>query len=202
MFKRFLKEDESGSLTVAYVCGFILFALLLMLVIEFGSVFAIQQSQSSDLDVARQETLGNAFGFELKNSSTPGRYLSDHIVESLRNNGVDGNIDIYYAEATASQVPSNKRAIAYQVVVEKRYEPSLGSTIIDSFPVRSTVTCSLVPYSSDTAWRPTSGGVFMSENGRFSYPAGANTPSFTSMNVSSMPNGLQDALNQAIDEAQ
>lgn len=189
-------ETERGNVTVFFVAISLSLALILVLVLDIGLALFQKGTQENDLAVATDEIESSAFGLVVKNSNTPELDIAEAIVESLRANGTDAKAHIFIAEAASTDVPTNKRAIAYYVVLEGAYTPMFAGPIIGDITVANAQAGYLVPYSSEVAWRPSS-----SAPGEYIAQAGQTSVTRNAMNATSMPQVLQDTLRDATEEA-
>lgn len=150
-----LVRDERGNITVM----FLLFVTILFgfcaIGVDMGAAFIQKAKQDNLTQLACDEKMSPAKTLVIKNSSDPARYLSESIVETLRQNGFDGGVEIYYYEACLNDLGDRDRLYVYGVATTSVYESIFGGILgkkdvdISSFSVKSAH-----PYAGDKVWRP------------------------------------------------
>lgn len=156
------RANENGAITPLSVV--LILCLLVMggLFIDLAIANAKSQHQSNMLANARNNMMSTPESLQIKNADNPGFYAAKEIMISLRNNGYDGKIWVYYLEAplksatsSIDSVPYEKRAFAWGVQTEEDVPTLLlRFTGVDEMPVWSTVVSSAMPYSGTKTWRP------------------------------------------------
>ena len=191
-----LLDNEKGNVTVFFVAISLGIALTLVLAINIGVALFQKTAQENDLAIACDQVESSAFGLVVKNSNTPELDIAKEIVATLRENGTQAKAHIYICEANESEVPFNKRAIAYYVVLEGEYLPIVGGNITGPITVANASAGYLIPYATDTAWRPSS-----TATGEYIAQEGQTGVTRNAIGLTSMPDTLQQTLDKAIEEA-
>lgn len=190
------RVKEDGNITIMFLALSLCISLILVLAIDLGTALFQKSTQENDLAIACDEVESSAFGLSVKNSNNPELSIAQKIVEDLRDNGTQAKAHIYVYEAAKSDVPTNKRAIAYYVVLEGKYKPFFVGNLTGDITVANAKSGFLIPYSTEVAWRPatTQPGEYIAQEGKTSVTRVSKT-------LNSMPKQLQETLSQAIEEA-
>lgn len=200
MMDRLFKKSEEGSispLTMAIVAAML---VLSGITVDLAIAGAQQQIQSNDLAAAHDDMMSAPVALQLKNSDNPGLFCARTVAGSLRENGYDGKVTVWYYEAASSQVPASKRAMAWAVQTETAM-PSLFLRFsgFDELPVGSFTVGSMMPYSLEDTWRPANRG-----NGVYELDAGQDPSAIRyteAETTAEVPIDLAEALQARIDEA-
>lgn len=189
-------RNEQGNISLLLVVCTVVLTLVFGVALDFGLAFAQKSAQDDALALAREEILSPAFALKLKNSPTPEQDIAERIVESLRFNGTDAKVHVHVIEAPPEDVPENKRAIAYYVVLEGTYSPILLGMIIDGIPLASASSAYAIPYSTTLAWRP---GI--PHPGEYTAEAAQTSLVYRPASPADMPEALARTLDEAIEQA-
>lgn len=195
---RFLKKDsqpadESGNITVTFVLMSVMIACLFAAVLDLGLAYTQHTAQENDLAVALDTTKTSASGLLIKNSTWPEKEIANEIVTSLRQNGNNDAVTVWVKEASALQVGNPaRRAIGVYVEVSGSYKPMSAGNLIGTLEISSAGGHYLIPYSADTAWRP-------STSRAGSYSAASNSSSISYSNRA-VPSQVNDYINAALQE--
>lgn len=200
MAGRFFRRSEEGSispLTMAIVAAMLVIAGITM---DWAIAGAQQQVQANDLAAAKDDMMSAPVALELKNSEDPGLFCAQTVADSLRRNGYDGKLTVWYYEAAASEVPTSRRAMAWAVQTETAM-PSLFLRFsgLGELPIGSFAVGSMMPYSLGDTWRPASTG-----NGAYELDAGEDSSALRyteAETTAEVPAALAEALQARIDEA-
>lgn len=193
------RADERGNIAPLTVT--MLFALIVVsgLVVDIALATVQQQLQTNDLAAARDDMLSAPNALMLKNAEDPGLFTAQTVVDSLRDNGYEGRVTVWYCEAGASEVPSDRRAIAWAAQTESEM-PALfmAFTGVDGLETGAYVVGSALPYSHGTTWRPAD-----TVSGRYVAVAGSRDVELAEeiTDAAGLPAPLQEALNARIAEA-
>lgn len=194
-------RDEGGAIAVMTV--------FMCLVLTAGLAFAGDAAASNaeraalvnDLSAARDATMSADVLLVAKNSDDPGRVIADAAVSQLRANGVSGQVEVWFWEAAASQLPTGKRSWAWGV--QGSVEGAAGYAAIfggTGSEISAFITAHAVPYTAGEAWRPSS-----ERMGKWSYAAGAGAGEGSFERAAALgevPQEIQDELADAVREAQ
>lgn len=188
--------DESGGITIVFAALITLLLVLFVGVMDLGGAWATRSAMENDLAAAMDQRKTTAEGLVTKNVSGD-RFVAEGVVESLRRDGFDGKVTIWVAEAKASDVPSDRRAIGVWAWTSTTYEPMTMGKLMGRVDLAAQEGCHLVPYSAGTAWR---------QNGqervtRLVAEAGSSTLSETRESMDTAPQQVRDELAKAVAEA-
>lgn len=199
------RRMDSGSIApAAILLSFALLALLAFAV-DMAAAYALSVRSASNVQIAEEEAIANGSGFVLKNAEDPGRTVAEQVMESVRSQGADGAVTVWYWEAPAGWIgdagalPEEKRLIVVGVECVEEYEP-VAARAIGSGPwhVTASRVFAVVPYSEGAVWRPPSPG-----SGVYAIEAGADPPSMSYTPLASLsayPEELaEEAQRQAAD---
>lgn len=193
------KRDEKGSAAPMIAALCLLLALFCAVSVDLAGALLVRESLANDLAAAKDETSAPQNSIVMKNSDDPGAEIAKTLAKSLRANGYSGKIEVWTYEAPASEVPEDRRAIAWGVQVSRSYETYFARGVgIDSIDVAASTTASAVPYSSGRAWRPAAsvlGGKY-----EFAEESGPDDFTFTpAASVSQIPNEVAERLEKTVD---
>lgn len=161
-------EDERGNmLPFAVMSSLVLFAVLAF-AIDQGIVYAAKVEQENALDSARAACMDASFALVAKNEDDPGRSVALEAARSVRVEGFEGRLDVWFYEAPASETIESERlwvvGMQLQEDVPTVFARGYG---IDALPVASWRILTAVPYAEGAVWRPDHPG-----NGRYSFAPG------------------------------
>ena len=178
---------------------------MLVLLIALGFAFELsaaldqQNAQTNDCSAARDATMASQNLLVAKNSDDPGLAIATAAVKSLRANGFNGEVEVWFYEAPSSAVPQSKRAWAWGIQTKSSLKGYFATYSLGDFniPIGSHVTAHAVPYTAGKAWRPADSG-----NGKYSFKAGSDTPEYEEYtSTKELPqeviNEMKTAVNQA-----
>lgn len=159
-----MRADETGNVTIMTLLLMGSLAAALVIALEFACVYAQKLVLDNYLNIAREETFSAGFDMQLKSSSNPVQLISSKLVESLRSNGYNGEIDIEFYEATRKEIEQanplidsaeNVRVLVYQARLEATHENVVAPAAWLSDILLSSATCaSMCPYSLHKTYRP------------------------------------------------
>lgn len=148
--------DERGNmLPLVVVSALVLFAVLAFS-IDQGIAYAVKSQQENALDAARSACMDASFALIAKNAEDPGALVAERVVRTLRDEGCEGVVSVWFYEVPADQLPSSERlwVIGMQVQGESRTVFARGYGI-EGLPVASCRVMTAVPYAGEKVWRPT-----------------------------------------------
>lgn len=166
--RSFPTSERGGIAPLAVIATFVLFGILSFSV-DQGVAYAFKARQENALDSARASCMDASFLFAAKNADNPGRLVAERIVEAVRLQGFDGRATVWFYEAPEGEVPRTERLWLVGMQVEEDVPTVLAHGLgIETIPAASYRVMELVPYSSETHWRPAG-----SSSGRYEYGTGA-----------------------------
>lgn len=190
-------SDESGNITIAFVFFMIIICTLLVGVFDLSGALATRSSMENDLAAAIDETKTSSNALIVKNSDDPGKSIAEQVVKSVRQNGSNGKVSVWVAEADSSKVPEDMRAIAVWVMLEGSYEPMTMGKLLDKIDLAAVDGCYLIPYSANKAWRPATSNLV----GAYVADADFSSVSFNASSASEVPEALANQLQLAVSKA-
>ncbi len=157
-----LDKERGSTLPLVIVAAVVLVALL-ALAFDFGGQLVVAERNNSNMQICREQLNQTASGFLIKNSSDPGKKIAETVVDSLRDQGFDGQVAVYVAEAPrkysngGTTLPDTRRLISIKIVMLDQ-STALFSRVsgVKYLPVSTDMTFSIMPYSAFKTWRPNS----------------------------------------------
>lgn len=202
MIKGFSRIDrvhaESGAVTIVTVAVCLVLMLFLGFAFELSAAVDARASQDNDLATARNATMASTTLLMAKNSDNPGEYIAQTAVDSLRKNGFNGDVEVWFYESASSNLPHGKRAWAWGIQTKSSLKGYFATYALGDFsiPIGAHVCAHAVPYTAGTAWRPASYG-----NGKYSFKAGSSTPEYEECSLDQLPKEVSQELTDAINQA-
>lgn len=190
-----------GSVSVLTAAIMLMLLLGLAFAADLSAALSARSSQANLAGVARDATMSSAFLMQAKNSEDPGGEVARRAAESLRENGWEGEIDVWFAEADASELPAGKRAWAWAVSTSST-SPAWFSHAFGGggdIEVADGAAARAVPYTAGAAWRPA--GDAQERHYRFEAGISADPSSEDDMPLSDMPAAVRSQMASALDEA-
>lgn len=180
-------RDETGTVLFAFFMSLPMLFAFLAFGIDAVRILDVKSIQGDALQTAANVQKSPTTALLAKNSEDPGRQIAEATVNSLRDIGYEGRIDIWFCEQDARTSARNakSRLLLFQTDVADNVETSFGSLFgAQEALVESSEPGYLVPYSEFEAWKPAH-----VRNGRFRCEEGAPASQieFTSFQVSEMP---------------
>ena len=179
------------------------FLPLLFAILAFGvdAVQAIEAkaSQESALQAAQELRMAPAITVRAKNSEDPGGLIARSIMSTLRDEGYEGSVAVWFYEAGPADGlrDTTRRLYAFETVVEDRVPTSFARLFgMSEMPVASSFAASSQPYSEFQTWRPDSvrNGVFRIEAREV-----PERMSFTAASLDSMPAALRAEIGASLE---
>ncbi|MEG0375992.1 MAG: hypothetical protein RR672_10185, partial [Raoultibacter sp.] len=130
----------------------------------------------------------------VKFSDNPGRDVSQLMVDTIRKNGYQGGIEIYFYELPKSSLPSSAspdtdRYYGTAIRLTRTYDAGFAKNFgASTWPVSSTLASVSHAYSDGKIWRPTG-----NSNGRYTSTSG-NTIIYEQISMDKYPNELIEKL--------
>ena len=162
-------RSESGAINILNVIIMLVLLIALGFAFELSAALDQQNAQTNDCSAARDATMASQNLLVAKNSDDPGLAIATAAVKSLRANGFNGEVEVWFYEAPSSAVPQSKRAWAWGIQTKSSLKGYFATYSLGDFniPIGSHVTAHAVPYTAGKAWRPADSG-----NGKYSFKAG------------------------------
>ena len=202
-----MKRTEDGGVAVLSVMSMLTLALALIIALEFACLYAQKSAYDNDLNIAREETFSAGFDMQLKNSDDPGALICSKLVQSLRSNGYQGGITLWFYEATEEEIEDanpeidsaqNVRSLAYQVLLNQDYEATIApASWLADLVIANGTTASLCPYALHRTYKPDDiAGVLW----RYEVPANSTTSSKQSRPLADATPGMTQAIEEALEK--
>ena len=171
-------RSESGAISILNVIIMLVLLIALGFAFELSAALDQQNAQTNDCSAARDATMASQNLLVAKNSDDPGLAIATAAVKSLRANGFNGEVEVWFYEAPSSAVPQSKRGDF-------------------NIPIGAHVTAHAVPYTAGKAWRPADSG-----NGKYSFKAGSDTPEYEEYtSTKELPQEVIDEMKTAVNQA-
>ena len=192
---------QRGSVSVLSLMLMLMLLLGLAFAADLAGALAMRSSQANLAGIARDSTISGAFLMEAKNADEPGAAVARKAAESLRENGWDGEIEVWFAEAPSSELPASKRAWAWGVRISEESPAWFASVFsaMDGVQVADGACARAVPYTAGQAWRPAGAAV----QRKYHFAAGTSTSpdAVSDVALADMPQGVRGQMAAALDEA-
>ncbi|MEG0070552.1 MAG: hypothetical protein RR300_05090 [Raoultibacter sp.] len=193
-------RDERGNMLVLLATTLPLLFALLAFGVDATAVIAQKMTQENALNAAREARMAPTITLAAKNSNDPGALIARTLVATLRKEGYDGTIEVWFYEVgqIEGKLSKTKRVYAFELVVLDVCEPAFSRVFgVKEIPLASSLVTSSAPYAEFEVWRPTAArsGVFRLEAGM--------TPSrlsFTSTRLAHMPEGIRAEIALGIED--
>lgn len=192
-------HSESGAINILNVIIMLVLLIALGFAFELSAALDQQNAQTNDCSAARDATMASQNLLVAKNSDDPGLAIATAAVKSLRANGFNGEVEVWFYEATSSAVPQSKRAWAWGIQTKSSLKGYFATYSLGDFniPIGSHVTAHAVPYTAGKAWRPADSG-----NGKYSFKAGSDTPEYEEYtSTKELPQEVIDEMKTAVNQA-
>lgn len=194
-----MRRRERGNvllLTAAFLP--ILFAVLAFGVDAVQAIEA-KAAQESALQAVQELRMAPVVTLRAKNAEDPGALIARTAMGTLREEGFEGSISVWFYEAGRADGLHDKtrRLYAFEVVVEDRVPTAFARLFgMAAMPVASSFAASSQPYSEFEAWRPDTvrNGVFRIEEGE-----GPERMSFSAASLRGMPAALQEEIGAGLE---
>ena len=153
-------RSESGAISILNVIIMLVLLIALGFAFELSAALDQQNSQTNDCSAARDATMASQNLLVAKNSDDPGLAIATAAVKSLRANGFNGEVEVWFYEAPSSAVPQSKRAWAWGIQTKSSLKGYFATYSLGDFniPIGAHVTAHAVPYTAGKAWRPADSG--------------------------------------------
>lgn len=147
--------DERGNmLPLVVVSVFVLLAVVAFSV-DQAIAYAAKARQENALDSARAACMDASFSLVAKNDDNPGRALAECVVKTVRNDGFQGRVRVWFYEVSPESLSSSERLWAIGMQLEEAAPTVFARGFgIESLPVASHRSMSATPYSGEVTWRP------------------------------------------------
>lgn len=170
-------REERGSVSPLGVALLIALLAALAFAVDLSAAMAQAARQNEYVQTARETVEETGNGFLIKNAEDPFKELSQQVVDSLRKQGYEGEVNVFlteapqgYSPAPGKALPDDRRVIGYTVVLQST-SPSVFSKLMgeDGQEIETSKTMTTVLYSSGTCWRPWREGLSYVQPDRAAY---------------------------------
>lgn len=192
------RREKGGVLLLTAV-----FLPLLFAVLAFGvdAVQAIEAkaAQEGALQAAEELRMAPAVTLRAKNSEDPGALIARTVMGTLREEGYEDSVTVWFYEAGPADGlrDETRRLYAFEAVVEDRVPTAFARMFgVSEMPVTSSFAASSQPYSEFQTWRPSTvrNGVFRIEAGE-----APERMSFSAASLRDMPTALQEEIGAGLE---
>lgn len=154
---------QKGNIVPLVVSSVFVMIGILAFSVDGAIAYTAKVKQENALDGSRNSCMSCSHALVLKNSDHPGRDIARTVGGSLRDDGFEGEIVVWFYEMREGELPASRRLWVIGVQIEEGsptvFAQSLG---IESIPVASNEVMIAEPFSDTRAWRPEDSG-----NGRY-----------------------------------
>lgn len=148
-------DRERGSIVpLAVVSALVLFAVLAFAV-DQGLAYAAKVRQENALDAARASCMDASFALSAKNAHNPARLIAEQAAQSVRAQGYEGYLSVWFYEAPQELLPATERLWVMGMQAEEEVPTvfARGWGVV-GLPVASHRVVTAVPYAESHVWRP------------------------------------------------
>lgn len=172
-------------------------------ILAFGvdAVQAVEEkaAQESALQAAQELRMAPVVTLRAKNSEDPGALIARTAMRTLREEGFEGSIAVWFYEAgrTDGLRDETRRLYAFEVAVEDRVPTAFARLFgVREITVASSFAASSQPYSEFRTWRPET-----VRNGVFCIEAGEEPErmSFSAASLRDMPAALREEIGASLE---
>lgn len=151
---RWGSDDAGNMLPLAAMSALVLFSVLAFAV-DQGLAYAAKVDQENALDSARTACMDASFALVAKNEEDPGRAVALQVARTVRDEGFEGELEVWFYEAPAADTSEAERlwVVGMQVIedVPTMFARGFG---VETLPVASHRVVTAVPYADGAVWRP------------------------------------------------
>lgn len=194
------RRNEAGNMAVLGVIASIVLVSVLAFGVDQGLSYMQKSKQEQTLDAARSQCMNPTAILPAKFSQDPGREICILVAQTLRRDGVNANLDVWFYELAKTSTSERERVWVVGMQVKQSvptvFARSFGLSNID---VSSWRTFVVKPYASEKVWRPNKRIC-----GHYSVDsqASATQVSFTKMDaLDAFPNEIKTQVNALINKA-
>ena len=116
-------RSESGAINILNVIIMLVLLIALGFAFELSAALDQQNAQTNDCSAARDATMASQNLLVAKNSDDPGLAIATAAVKSLRANGFNGEVEVWFYEAPSSAVPPEQTRVGLghpdEIVLER-----------------------------------------------------------------------------------
>lgn len=167
-------RDEAGTILFAFFLSLPMLLAFLAFGVDAVRVLSAKSIQGDVLQTATSIQKSPTTALLAKNSEDPGLQIAEATINSLRDLGYEGRIDVWFCERDerAGSQGAKSRLLLFQTDVADSVETSFGALFgVQGALVESSEAGYLVPYSEFEAWKPS-----RIRSGRFRCEEGAPAP--------------------------
>ncbi len=171
-------SNERGNIAPLAVIAVFLLLTVMSFAVDVGIAYCAKDRQEQTLDAARSACMDVVVSQQAKYADDPGNVVAYQIVQTIRNQGFSGPVEVWFYEAPKGAVPESQRywVIGMQVsqAVPTVFAQGFGYNSIEA------ASCRVIearPYASQKVWRPD-----QRTCGKYSFAQGQNTGRFSAIN--------------------
>lgn len=193
-----MRRREQGSVLLATA----LTLPLLFAALAFGTdaVLAVEAkaAQESALQTVQELRMAPAVTLKAKNATDPGAVIAQTVMETLREEGYEGAVSVWFYEAGPAEglTDARRRVYAFEVEAADRVPTAFARLFgVEEIEVSSSFSTASQPYAEFAVWRPRAPrcGVYRLEEGE---PASGR--SFAAQDLADMPGGIRAQIEGAV----
>lgn len=149
-----LREKAQGNILIFFAMALTVILAFVALAIDVGGAYRLSTYQQETLELSK-EACQASLNY-LKFSNNPETDTGYRIVQTMKNNGYEGDVEVYYFEQPQSVTGVTERHCVVGVNVTKDHKTGFAAVVgIDKLPVSNSIVWTSKPYSSTQVWRPT-----------------------------------------------
>ena len=190
-------HGEAGNMAPLAVVAAIVLISVLSFGIDQGIAYAAKDRQVQALDAARRACMDPTGALPAKFAEEPGREIAKLVVEAIRQQGVSGDVAVWFYEAPASALSADERLWVMGMQVSQDVPTSFGRALgVETIPASSCLIVKAKPYAAEKVWRPAKRicGCY-----RVAAGAGASSVAFTSLeSIDDFPDEIAEEIRTAL----
>ncbi len=149
------RRAETGNMAPLAVVAAIILISVLSFGIDQGIAYAAKDRQVQALDAARRACMDPTGALPAKFSEEPGRAVAELAARAIEQQGVSGDVSVWFYEAPAFAMPDDERLWIVGMQVSQDIPTSFGHAL--GTPTIPAVSCLIIeakPYAAEKVWRP------------------------------------------------
>ncbi len=196
---RKVRFGETGTMAPLAVVATIILISVLSFGIDQGIAYAAKDRQVQALDAARRACMDPTGALPAKFSEDPGRAIAQLTANTLAEQGVLGDVTVWFYEAPASSMPDDERLWVIGMQVSQDVPTAFGRALgVRSIPASTCLIIEAKPYASVKVWRPQQRicGCYRLKSG-----SNASAAAFASIgSIDGFPGEMADRIHRALEK--
>lgn len=190
-------RDEAGNMAPLAVVAAVVLVSVLSFGVDQGIAYTAKDRQVQALDAARLACMDPTAALPAKFSEEPGRVIAELVASAIAQQGVSGDVAVWFYEAPVSMMPDDERLWIVGMQVSQEVPTAFGKALgIKTIPASSCLIIEAKPYASEKVWRSRKRicGCYRILGGM-----GDSSVSFTPMaSVEDFPDEIADRIRKAL----